>query len=570
MGSNTNLNSLPFEQAVLKARVAQLCDHVGYHAITQDSSNVLVDIYRRMIINIAHQCKDAAITNRRTEATVPDLLRAYDIVGIKVAELQEHIETVKLPELEVGDYKNVSYKPSNRIQRNVHVDDLLEAEKNNQAEDQAEGDVTMGENGAEEEEKPKVPLLKDTFQEIAAKFGPCTPVKADKEMRNSRLVVVASKKLKIKAPLPPEPVPSTSEKVSPIRTKVILPQATPTKEKVGRKKKIKEPLKKVKLSKKGIKKVKSKVGRKKTKTKAVTPLDPSIAEPPSFLNILDSKIEDQFDENAQEPFPSSMRDEKFSRKSITPVPQDEVDGDIAEPPPEEKAPPPRMVSPDSDEVIVFPPAPEPSTSKPARTKGKNKKKSSSSSSKFAIITEAIPSAQSDAVEYCPRCGGPDDGSCMIQCDRCEKWWHLKCTKLKKEPGDDEPWDCENCVAPPKIKTSKKPSPKVPKPEKTLKTKTPDMVLPPRVPTPPPVILPPPIETTGDGSQDYICPICHQGENGIEWVQCEDPECINFKTDTWFHIACVGLTEKPGDDETWFCKDCIEKQQSAFKRRRRAK
>ena len=31
-------------------------------------------------------------------------------------------------------------------------------------------------------------------------------------------------------------------------------------------------------------------------------------------------------------------------------------------------------------------------------------------------------------------------------------------------------------------------------------------------------------------------------------------------DDWYHYSCVGITEPPGEDESWFCKKCVQKQQ----------
>lgn len=180
---------VPFNEAVLKAKVAQICESVGFHALTLDSSNILVDLYRRTIYHLARHCKDSANNNGRTEATISDLRQAYDFIGISILELQEHIETVKLP-FNFPIVRDEELKPSNRIQRNLHIDDLLEAEKKSQLEDHEDSENKALSEHGDEEEKPAVPLLKDTFAEIANRFENITPVSADKKIRLGGRIVL--------------------------------------------------------------------------------------------------------------------------------------------------------------------------------------------------------------------------------------------------------------------------------------------------------------------------------------------------------------------------------------------
>ncbi len=43
--------------------------------------------------------------------------------------------------------------------------------------------------------------------------------------------------------------------------------------------------------------------------------------------------------------------------------------------------------------------------------------------------------------HCP-CQWPDSFDTMIQCDRCDTWYHYKCAKVKKAPLND--WFCSAC------------------------------------------------------------------------------------------------------------------------------
>lgn len=44
------------------------------------------------------------------------------------------------------------------------------------------------------------------------------------------------------------------------------------------------------------------------------------------------------------------------------------------------------------------------------------------------------------------CGGPSDGSFMISCDTCDKWYHADCVKFDPSNADDSTWACPPCKA----------------------------------------------------------------------------------------------------------------------------
>lgn len=566
-----------FEEAVLRAKVAQICDHVGYHAITRDSANILVDIYRRTCIHLARHCKEAANNNRRIEPTFVDLIQAYDFIGISIPELKDYIETVKLPfNIKIDEEER---KPSNRIQRNLIVDDLLEAEKNTQLEDQDEAlDKAMSDSGIEEEEKPPVPLLKEVYQGISLDFpDPSTPIKADKA-KIKREEKPAIPKLKI-TPLDP----SIAEPPSFLPILENIKQEQPSSLDLannahstpppgllsgsGSKKRTKG-LSKTKLKTKSKTKTKTKTT---TKTKTKTKLKTKIKTKP----ITKTKAALPVETSTPTP-PPPLPPVSLAPASIT----------IREPTPQPTAsplPPPPVAQVTLKTPTPTPPPPQKSSVKHAKTKKKKKK---STKNEFAIVTESVPAAD-EAMDYiCPGCGGVDDGD-WVACDTCESWYHLKCTELEVCPPEDVSWDCSKCA------TIKREQEEEEREEKEAKrqqqqrqqnqqqsssssssskvsrkrSQTP-VEVPVKTKTPEPVaikieaqVLPPlPMGT----SLEDLCPECHKEDDGSLMIQCEDPFCAK-----WFHGKCVNVLIAP-ENESWFCKACVEKQQSAFQRRRRAK
>lgn len=55
--------------------------------------------------------------------------------------------------------------------------------------------------------------------------------------------------------------------------------------------------------------------------------------------------------------------------------------------------------------------------------------------------------ESDAEEVCI-CGRKNNSSGLVQCDDCEKWFHLRCVGIKNVEdlgGDEDPWYCSSCL-----------------------------------------------------------------------------------------------------------------------------
>jgi len=597
---------ISFVEAVLKAKVAQICSHVGFNAITQDSSNILVDIYRRTFIHLARHCKEAANNNRRVEPTLVDLIQAYDFVGISIPELQEHINNVSLP-FEHEILKDNS-QPSNRIQRDLLVDDQLEAKKNispDEHDEDGENKLCVKERETDDDSGPPVPLLKDIYQDIAKQFpDPVAPVKADK-LRIKREEKPAIPRLKI-TPLdpavaePPSFLPlldgSKGERAIPVIIEPIK-EVPPLELKRGSKMKTKAKVTKMKNKNKTKPKTKTKMKTKpKTKVrgkKQDMKISVSSDSPPHEAQVA-----------VNEPSPTNLHlnSPAPAIKIHTPTPPPPILPPPSKQPTPTSEPSPKIFVPSppslQDSVIRTPTPSSVGASASKRAPKGRKKKKKRSSSQFAIVTESVTaSAETDDAEWlCPTCNAPDNGDVMVQCDGCDLWFHLKCTGLKKPPEDDEKWECILCIKPKtKLPSSSKKSSKGKKRLKTShdtyikvesKTPTPQPPTPnlkQDTPTPPPqqtTSLKPSNEAmieeaTDEASSsrpnvrfdqaDDLCPECQLGDDGTLMIQCDDPDCAK-----WFHGKCVNVLSTPKNDESWFCKLCIEKQQSAFKRRRRVK
>jgi len=59
------------------------------------------------------------------------------------------------------------------------------------------------------------------------------------------------------------------------------------------------------------------------------------------------------------------------------------------------------------------------------------------------------SSEIEVLVYCKcRLPEPEDGSKMIQCDKCLEWYHLQCLNIdQKQVLTEEEWFCEKCSSP---------------------------------------------------------------------------------------------------------------------------
>ncbi|XP_054163015.1 LOW QUALITY PROTEIN: transcription initiation factor TFIID subunit 3-like [Oppia nitens] len=141
-------------------------------------------------------------------------------------------------------------------------------------------------------------------------------------------------------------------------------------------------------------------------------------------------------------------------------------------------------------------------------------------------------------EYiCPQCDKPDDGTPMIGCDKCDKWYHWQCVGILTEPKADSNWMCPRCKKKKQIVSAP------PKP----------LVVPKSISTSPIIALTKYGASGSSQSSQWQCPECKLSvDNTKPSICCDDCDC-------WYHWSCVGITQAPREEESWFCKACYDKQ-----------
>ena len=151
--------------------------------------------------------------------------------------------------------------------------------------------------------------------------------------------------------------------------------------------------------------------------------------------------------------------------------------------------------------------------------------------------EAEDMEEEDEEYICPQCEKPDDGTPMIQCDKCDQWYHWQCVGILTEPKADSNWMCTRC----KKKKQSLSLPGPPKPVVSAKTLSTS-----------PIVALHKYEATTHSNQ-WQCPTCKKSVDNVQPSICCD-DC-----DNWYHWSCVGITIAPDEDDSWFCSPCIEKQ-----------
>ena len=142
--------------------------------------------------------------------------------------------------------------------------------------------------------------------------------------------------------------------------------------------------------------------------------------------------------------------------------------------------------------------------------------------------------EEDEEYICPQCEKPDDGTPMIQCDKCDQWYHWQCVGILTEPKADSNWMCTRCKKKKQSLAMVAPKPVVA--QKSLSTS--------------PIVPLTKYEATGS---QWQCPTCHMiVDNNKPSICCDD-------CDNWYHWHCVGISVAPDEDDSWFCHPCIEKQ-----------
>lgn len=148
------------------------------------------------------------------------------------------------------------------------------------------------------------------------------------------------------------------------------------------------------------------------------------------------------------------------------------------------------------------------------------------------IAKLVDESQDEKVWLCPHCNKVDDGTPMIGCDGCEDWYHWICVGILVKPKAEEIWLCPRCKKKKKTASASKgmESPLAERPHSSYVQSS----------------------STACSLSTWNCQSCKRSLDKKPSIGCDG-------CDKWYHWQCVGIEIPPHEDDSWFCRECIEKQ-----------
>ncbi|CAO1363912.1 unnamed protein product [Diamesa tonsa] len=126
---------MPYTTQVLRMMAAQICQTIGWQAVTPSSLELLVDILDRYLKEICKTTHDYAELYNRTEANLDDLGLTFRDMGINISDIEEYIQYVDpvMPAIDVPKYpvhkdSHLNFlKPGSKevLTRPVHIHEHL-------------------------------------------------------------------------------------------------------------------------------------------------------------------------------------------------------------------------------------------------------------------------------------------------------------------------------------------------------------------------------------------------------------------------------------------------------------
>lgn len=565
-----------FIRQALKISVAQICDNIGWHSITDSSMQILTDILHRYISDLAITSKKYAEHAYSDVPDIEDVEKALRQKSVSLSELRSYVKSTgpvkfphNLPELNIPG-KNVlnSLKPGSReiVTRPIHIHEHLPTLYTEPVEDEQTIDKEEIQNSIENiQQEPEEVILHKRLREISS-----VVMTSGGFLSPSREGRLADSKL-LPFPEIKNDTPLETSKLS-----AIIPNIeNESSSKVSlRKKKMKS--KKIKL---GIKK-KQKGSKnehllllpKENKTevlkKVKKPKEERIAVPREAI------IESQVETVINELDVVDVADEVHISKKVIPVhqtnktkmeevlPKFSFFGPLPQGPGLIPSTFSQIVStPDIDTQKPTSPAlkvedneisrKEQKKKKKDKKKGKKEKKKQKDKNK--VIEKEKKKEKFKCTNKVPtiklKLGTSIDKITKVL---PEKPPSEEIIKIVSEP---EPMEVEvdiesksdisidvsshDIISPPKVPISKI--------KTKIVAKTIQPVITPVVETPPP----PPFYFDEAGNQVWICPMCTKPDDGSPMIGCDG-------CDVWYHWVCVGI-QCPPDCAVWYCPKCLEKR-----------
>lgn len=563
-----------FIRQTLRISVAQICDNIGWHSITDSSMQIMTDILHRYISDLAISSKKYAEHAYSNVPDIEDVEKALRQKSVSLSELRSYVKSTgpvkfphNLPKLNIPG-KNVlnPLKPGSReiVSRPIHIHEHLPTMYAEPVEEKTTDTEEIQNSKVNDKQEPKAVILHKRLREISS-----VVMTSGGFLSPSREGRLADSKLL------PFPEIKNDKPLETSKLSAILPNIK------------NEPSSKVSLRKKKIKSKKFKSGIKKKQKSSKD----------ENLLVLPKELEPEVLKKEKKPKEEKMLTpiEPIIEPNIEPVMNELDDIDVTE----EVQTPKKGISAHltnkakMEEVLpkfsFFGPLPQgpgliPSTfsqidnkpdidktqkptssvlkvedndisrkeqKKKKKDKKKEKKEKKKQKDKDKEITKEKKKEKSKCTNKVPKIklklGSRMETNTNIFPDKPSE----EIISIVSEP---EPMEvevdiesksdislgvlCDDIKSPPKVPISKI--------KTKIVTKTAQPVITPAVETPPP-----PFYFDEAGNQVWICPMCTKPDDGSPMIGCDG-------CDVWYHWVCVGI-QCPPDCAVWYCPKCLEKR-----------
>ncbi|XP_022161713.1 transcription initiation factor TFIID subunit 3-like [Myzus persicae] len=565
-----------FVRQTLTISVAQICNNIGWHSITDSSMKIMTDILHHYISDLSITSKKYAEHAYNNVPDIEDVEKAFRQKSVSLNELRRYIKSTgpvkfphNLPLLNISG-KNVlnTLKPGSRemLTRPIHIHEHLPTLYTEQIEEEQATDTEQSQNIiTNTKQEPEEVILHKRLREISSvvmtsggflspsregrladsKLLPFPEIKIDKPLETSKLSVI---------------LPNLAKEPSPR----ILKNKKKTKS--GSKKKLKaSKTQKLLLQQKEQKK---EVLKNKKEEKMLIPEPPSIIPEPVIEDIIDIV---NVTEKVQVPKKVILTSHTNKVKMEEVLPKFSFFGPLPPGPGLIPTTFPQIINPvlNVPDIIEKPTSPvlqvenDDINRKEQKKKKKDKKKGKKEKKKQKDkVKEKVKEKEKEKEKKKDKLKSTNKVPKLKFRFGSRLETTTKVLPVEKSPetnitlvSEPEPMEVEVDIesksdisidilhdidSPPKVPIQK------------LKTKIVAKPIQPAVIPPPVNETPPPAFYFDEaGNQVWICPMCTKPDDGSPMIGCDG-------CDVWYHWVCVGI-QCPPDCAVWFCPRCLAKR-----------
>jgi len=565
-----------FVKQTLTISVAQICNNIGWHSITDSSMKIMTDILHHYISDLSITSKKYAEHAYNNVPDIEDVEKAFRQKSVSLNELRRYVKSTgpvkfphNLPKLNISG-KNVlnTLKPGSReiVTRPIHIHEHLPTLYTEQIEEEQIPETEQSQNNIENtKQEPEEVILHKRLREISSVVmtsGGFLSPSREGRLADSKLLPFPE--IKIEKPLETSKLSVILPNLAKEPSQRILKNKK--KSKSGTKKKLKaSKAKKLLLQQK---EQKPEVFKKKKEEKSLIPELPSIIPEPVLEEIIDIV---NVTEKVQVPKKVILPSHTNKVKMEEVLPKFSFFGPLPSGPGLIPTTfPQNMINPvlNVPDIIEKPISPvlqvehDDINRKEQKKKKKDKKKEKKEKKKQKDkVKEKVKEKEKEKEKKKNKLKSSNKVPKLKFRFGSRLETTTKVLPVEKSPetnitivSQPEPMEVEVDIesksdisidilhdidSPPKVPIQK------------LKTKT--------VAKPQPAVIPPPVNETPPpafyfdeaGNQVWICPMCTKPDDGSPMIGCDG-------CDVWYHWVCVGI-QCPPDCAVWFCPRCLAKR-----------